>query len=192
MVGTPYERQWNIRTTAEGSIGRFGPTFLQNVNFVYVWKLWKKFGECSSFFCPLNWPFFRGEGPFPRNEGPDSGPSFLGKWSFTNAFSLTTSSDSSALPVSFPEMRVGPSILGKGSQWISKLLDSIPEQDNTKFVVRQAHSILKLQVCDKAELLSTLLVAIKMFSERNPICTVRSRRIHHPRFRNWCSRYREW
>ena len=37
-------------------------------------------------------------------------------------------------------------------------LDSIPEQDNTKFVVRQAHSILKLQVCDKAELLSTLLV----------------------------------
>ena len=29
-------------------------------------------------------------------------------------------------------------------------LDSIPEQDNTKFVVRQAHLRLKLQICDKA------------------------------------------
>ena len=49
----------------------------------------------------------------------------------------------------------GPSILGK-------VLDSIPEQDNTKFVVRQARSRLKLRICDEAEQLSTLLVAIKM------------------------------
>ena len=41
-------------------------------------------------------------------------------------------------------------------------LDSIPEQDNTKFVVRQARSRLKLRICDEAEQLSTLLVAIKM------------------------------
>ena len=41
-------------------------------------------------------------------------------------------------------------------------LDSIPEQDNTKFVVRQARSRLKLWICDGAEQLSTLLVAIKM------------------------------
>ena len=29
-------------------------------------------------------------------------------------------------------------------------LDSIPEQDNTKFIVRQVHLRLKLQICDKA------------------------------------------
>ena len=43
-------------------------------------------------------------------------------------------------------------------------LDSIPEQDNTKFVVRQARLRLKLRICDGTEQLSTLLVpvAIKM------------------------------
>ena len=30
----------------------------------------KNVGAFSRCFCPLNWPFFLGEGPFPRIEGP--------------------------------------------------------------------------------------------------------------------------
>ena len=58
------------RTPAKGWIGRFGPLLLQNVTFVYVRRLWKKFGACSRCFYPLNWPLSRGEGCFPRIEGP--------------------------------------------------------------------------------------------------------------------------
>ena len=42
-------------------------------------------------------------------------------------------------------------------QW--KVLESIPEQDNKKSVVRQVRLRLKLRICDGAERLSTLLVA---------------------------------
>ncbi len=84
----PYERQWNIRTTAEGWIGRFGPIFLQNVNFIYVLVVQKNFGAFSRCSCPLNWSFFRG-GAFFQNWG--AGPSILEMGSFTNAFSLAPS-----------------------------------------------------------------------------------------------------
>ena len=161
------------------------------------------FGSCEKnlvsapvFFCPLNWPFFGGRVLFQEMRAQTLGPHFLEN----EASQMPSLLHPPLIAVRCQSVsqkwgprvwaliswkRTDPSILGKGHQWISiKLLDSIPEQDNTKFVVRQAHSILKLQVCDKAELLSTLLVAKKMFSERNPTCTVRSRRIHHPGFRN--------
>ena len=78
MVATPYKRQWNIRTTAEGWIGRFRPFFLQNVNFAYVGKLWKKIGAFFRCFCPPNWPFLLGVGPFSNIEGLPS-PSILAR-----------------------------------------------------------------------------------------------------------------
>ena len=139
------------------------------------------FGRCEKilvsapvFFCPLNWPFFGGRVLFQEMRAQTLGPHFLEN----EASQMPSLLHPPLIAVRCQSVsqkwgprvwaliswkRTDPSILGKGHQWISiKLLDSIPEQDNTKFVVRQARSRLKLRICDEAEQLSTLLVAIKM------------------------------
>ena len=126
------------------------------------------FGSCEKnlvsapvFFCPLNWPFFGGRVLFQEMRAQTLGPHFLENEasqmpSFLHPPLIAVRCQSVSQKwgprvwVLISGKMTGPSILGKGRQWISKLLDSIPEQDNTKFVVRQAHLRLKLQICDKA------------------------------------------
>ena len=122
-------------------------------------KLWKNFGACARCFCPLNWPFFRG-GPFPRIEG--LAPQFWERKASLMHSLLHSPLIAVRCQSVFPKNEgLDPQFWERPTfQW--KVLDSIPEQDNTKFVVRQARSRLKLWICDGAEQLSTLLVAIKM------------------------------
>ena len=87
--------------------------FLQNVNFVYVGKLWTKFGGFSRCFCPFSWPFSRGGALFQNwGAGADSqfskmeGPSpTLREWAAQGPWAL--------LRLTAPQFRRGPLDLEK-------------------------------------------------------------------------------
>ena len=66
--GNPLKAAVNYSDHCLGQDWSIWTIFLQNVNFVYVRKPWKKIGAFSGRFCPQNWPFFRG-GAFSQNWG---------------------------------------------------------------------------------------------------------------------------